>query len=286
MSNSPMKGTGWLRQPPDFRDHMLEPVAEAAVASSTNHILWDYFSDKVLDQGNLGSCVWNGAASMMRYERSLLGLPDFTASRLFGYYFTRRQLYLKFDGSETHGWEQIDSGCVIRDAMLVLDADGIIPEDEWPYDDGPDRFTVRPPQTLLHKALSETIDSIGAKNKDASNLRYLRIPDTSDLADPVQRLIRCLEAGHPIIAGYSLYESFDSDHTSLTGEVSIPSNDEKFVGGHLMTIVDHDPITETFVNLNSWDYDWGDRGFCHIPYEYYRMGLAVDFWTVRPKGLS
>lgn len=267
-----MKATGWLRQPPDFRDHIFD-AQEVSVAESTKHIVRDYFADKVLNQGNLGSCVWNGSGSMMRYERSLLGLEDFMPSRLFGYYFTRA----------LRKWENSDTGCIIRDAMLVLDADGIIPETDWPYDDGSEQYKVRPPQTLLRKALSNTIDSIGAKNKDASNLRYLRIPDASDGADPIQRIIKCLEAGHPVVSGYSLFSSFDSEFTFKTGIVNMPKAGEKFVGGHLMTIVDFDTATGTLTNLNSWDYDWGDRGFCHMPYEYYRSGLAVDLWTVRPK---
>lgn len=279
-----IKAKGWLRQLPDFRDHLLAKEDAPAPLSSTKHVLRDYFSDKVFDQGQLGSCVWNGASSMMRWERHLLGLADFVPSRLFGYYFTRRQLFLKSDGTEQPGWEKLDTGCVIRDAMLILDADGIVPEPDWPYDDGSTQFAIRPPQTLLHKALANTIDSIGAHNKDASNLRYLRIPDKSDGVDPIPRIISCLDAGHPIIAGYSLFSSFESDYTESTGIVTMPKKDEKNIGGHLMTIVDYDPIAATLTNLNSWGL-WGDDGFCHVPFQYYRSGLAVDLWTVRPKGI-
>lgn len=261
------KGYGWRPDPPDFRDYIYGSVNHPLTLESNavKHQARDYFADKVLDQGQLGSCVWNGIPSVLRYERHLLGQPDFLPSRLFGYYFTRR----------LQDWQDIDSGCIIRDAMLVLDADGFVPEVDWPYDDGHDQFKVRPPQALLHNALANNLDSIGSPN--GATLAYLRLPRDLD------RIQRCLNDGHPFVFGFSVYSSFESDKVANTGVVPVPQSSEKYLGGHLMTAVSDDPQARTILCLNSWGDTWGMTGFCSMPYSYFLNGnLSDDFWTFRP----
>jgi hypothetical protein len=264
-----IKGTGWLPDLPDWRDYVYdgdgEQVSDEPLALSTKQSPVDYFSDKVLDQGYLGSCVWNGIASMVRYERYLAGLPDLELSRLFGYYFTRR----------LQGWEDFDSGCFIRDAFIVLDADGCVPETDWAYDDGEERFRERPPQILLHEALGNQVDSIGAAV--GSTLRYLRLPHEE------ARVYRCLDSGHPFVFGATLYDSFDSAQVADTGVVPMPGRNERTIGGHLMTACSRKIKPGYITTLNSWDYPWGDGGFCHIPVEYLlNPNLCDDLWTLRP----
>lgn len=271
---------GWRPDPPSIKDYIYmdkpghgDALNTSVSVGTTTTSVVDYFSDKVLDQGDKGSCVWHGVPQQLRYERHLLGLPDFLPSRLFGYYFTRRQLFLKADGSEQPGWEKIDSGCIIRDAYLILDADGMIPEEEWPYDDGPDQFAVRPPQKLLHEALGNQVDSIGAAV--GSTLRYLRIPREEE------RMYRCLDANHPFTFGFTVYENFD--RVGSDGIVTMPGKNDLEYEGHCMLACSRKIKPGYITCLNSWTEWFGEAGFCHMPIDYFLdENLSDDFWTVRP----
>ena len=43
---------------------------------------------------------------------------------------------------------------------------------------------------------------------------------------------------------------------------------KKFVGGHAVCCVGYDDMKQHFIVLNSWGTEWGDRGYCYIPYQF------------------
>jgi len=45
--------------------------------------------------------------------------------------------------------------------------------------------------------------------------------------------------------------------------------------------VRYDDATQPFIVMHSWGSDWGDKGYCAIPYAYLADNdLADDFWTI------
>ena len=90
-----------------------------------------------------------------------------------------------------------------------------------------------------------------------------------------------LSNGFPIVFGFIVYESFESEETAKTGIVKMPEQSEKVLGGHAVTLVGYDDTKGTFKVRNSWSAKWGDKGYCYFPYEYLtNKNLASDFWQV------
>ena len=55
------------------------------------------------------------------------------------------------------------------------------------------------------------------------------------------------------------------------------------LGGHAVVAVGYDDTQQRFTIRNSWDTDWGMKGYFTMPYDYLNpsKNLADDFWTIR-----
>jgi C1A family cysteine protease len=235
-------GLGYLPDTFDRRDYRfssaLPPQAIPAASSLPRG------AQPVLDQGQLGSCVWNAMAGAVLFHQ-----PDFMLSRLYGYYRTR---VIEHSTKE-------DAGCQIRDAVKVLVKDGAPPESDWPYDIS--KFARRPPAKAYRDAKKEVV------------LKYERIATPHDAR-------ACIASGNPYLVGFLLYESFESEEVARTGHVPLPSPGERIIGGHCVLGWGYDPQNDTF--LNSWAEDWGDKGFFHMPRGYLDdPKLASDMWAIQ-----
>jgi C1A family cysteine protease len=92
----------------------------------------------------------------------------------------------------------------------------------------------------------------------------------------------CLASGYPIIFGFTVYESFESQQVANTGIVPMPGHHESVLGGHAVLCVGYDDSTQRFIVRNSWGDSWGDKGACYMPYAYLlSRSLASDFWTIK-----
>ncbi len=135
------------------------------------------------------------------------------------------------------------------------------PEDSWKYDTA--EFAVQPPADCYQEA---------ANNKALS---YQRVPQT------LTSLKGCLAHGHPVVFGFQVYESFESQQVASTGDVPLPSTGEQLLGGHAVMAVGYDDSTSRFLVRNSWGANWGQAGYCTMPYPYLtESNLANDFWTM------
>lgn len=243
-----MKRLGWRPDTPDFRDFIYAaPLGQTLVPT----VDLRPFAPPIVDQSVSNSCVGNSSASMVRFVRRKLGLPDFQPSRLFIYYFARR----------LQGWQDADEGATIRDAMKVLEADGVCDEADWPFDI--DKVNDRPDQMDLHRALENR------------QLKYVRMRRGDDL----YHLKHSLQLGIPFMLGISVYSSFFD--TGDDGLVRMPRSTETLEGGHAMYVVGYDNNAGRFIVANSWG-DWGDKGYCYLPYAYLlNDDLSDDFWALQ-----
>ena len=54
------------------------------------------------------------------------------------------------------------------------------------------------------------------------------------------------------------------------------------LGGHAMLACGYSDQDRVFVVRNSWGADWGDQGYCYIPYDYLSdPDQTHDCWTLR-----
>lgn len=256
----------WLGYRPDTadqRDHLFalsypapatEPVLPRAVDLRRlypNDIMPPY------DQGRCGSCVGNAIAFCFDFTARRQGEQGYLPSRLFIYYGAR----------EIENTIASDAGCEIRNGIKVVASLGAPPEALWTYDIA--KFAAKP--------------KLAAYTAGASRLavEYTRVNNVRSS----QEIRAALSAGLPVVLGMSVYGSFESVATAMTGFVTMPQPTEPMLGGHCMVAVGYRPSADgppEFIVRNSWGSRWGDHGYCYIPEAYLTDdNLTSDLWALR-----
>lgn len=240
---------GWQRDFGDMRDFAL-PRATGLTPDRVNMKKW---MPPVLNQGDLGSCTANAWSSAFQYT-----LIKQKAAHIFRP--SRLQIY--YDEREIQGTVNSDSGAQIRDGAKSINKKGVCPEWMWPYDEN--QFDVKPRVACYEEA------------KKHQSVSYWSVAQTQ------RDLEACLAAGYPLVFGFTVYESFESNETAGSGVVTMPHASEEIVGGHAVMLVGYDKVKRVWICRNSWGTGWGDNGYFYMPYEYLINGeLADDFWTLR-----
>ncbi|EIJ42289.1 cysteine protease [Beggiatoa alba B18LD] len=198
------------------------------------------YMTEVEDQKNTSSCVANAVAGAYEYlAKRHLGEDSYNVSRLFIYYNAR---YYR-------SWENEDKGSFIADAIKGLSEYGACSEETWEFD-----------------VKSVTTEPDGDAYDEAANFL---VESTELLPVDLTAWKSALAEGNPIIFGISLFKSFDSHKKK--GLVPMPSPQETARashGGHAMLCVGYSDNDQVFIVRNSWGSDWGDNGYCYIPYRY------------------
>ncbi len=246
-----IKWYGWKPQTPDFRDLVFRP--KVTKLPSSIDLRSSRFMPPVVDQGDLGSCTANAIAGAFQYEVRKQSLTDITPSRLFIYYNER----------VLEGTVSFDAGAEIRDGMKTINKQGVCRESEWAYDIT--RFADRPSGQCYTDALSNLSTS------------YFKLASQSSLIVKAS-----LALSFPVVFGFAVYSSFESNTVATNGIVPMPGRNDEFLGGHACVIVGYDDRTQRYIVRNSWGTDWGMAGYFTIPYNYLsNTNLAGDFWTIR-----
>jgi len=239
---------GWR---PDLPDHRDQPFSPPDADVRTAHVDLESTLPPAYDQSQLGSCVGNGVAAGVEHAQMVQREGETTPSRLFIYYGAR----------QIEGTVSQDSGAQIRDGMKVVAKLGAPPESLWPYDIA--KFAQQPPAAAYAAARQHVA------------VAYKRVAQTT------QALKAALAAGHPVVFGFTVYESFESAEVAQTGVLSMPAHGESVVGGHCVVLVGYDDFTQRFKVRNSWGESWGIRGHFTMPYGYVTSrSLASDFWVL------
>lgn len=240
---------GWTPSLPDFRDHKFK-VTKAVPLPAVVDLRPK--CPPVYDQGQLGSCTANAAAGAFDFDRIRQGEAQVTPSRLFIYYNERA-----IDGDIKQ-----DAGSQLRTAAKTLNKDGVCNATLWPY--VVTKFAKKPTPNCYNQAAK--LKSVAYQSLDSTNLMQLQ---------------QCLAQGTPFILGFTVYESFESDAVAKTGVVPLPKKTEKVLGGHAVMCVGYQLAKKRFIVRNSWGADWGDAGYCYMPFDYLtNPDLASDFWQI------
>ena len=151
---------------------------------------------------------------------------------------------------------------MLRDGMKTLAKQGVCPEPMWPY--------------VLSQFATKPTPECYAEAKKHLGITYMRV------AQDVAQMRGCVAAGYPFIFGFTVYESFESDAVTRTGNVPMPDGMERTLGGHAMCVVGYDNPKKLFIVRNSWGASWGKKGYGTMPYAYFtNTDLSADFWTLR-----
>jgi C1A family cysteine protease len=243
---------GWIPDEPDHRDYLY---AGPPAVLTTLPVSADLRPQcpPVYDQGQLGSCTANAISGAFQFDELKQRLANaFMPSRLFIYYNERVM----------EGTTGTDSGARIRDGVKSIAQLGVCPESEWPYI--PAQFAARPSTQCYQDALKNTA------------MQYQRV------IQDLMQIKGCIASGFPVVFGFTVYDSFESQQVAQTGVVPLPASSESVLGGHAVVAVGYDDASQRFIVRNSWGTGWGMQGYCTMPYAYLtQRSLASDFWTVR-----
>ena len=218
---------------------------------------------RIENQYNLGTCTGMGASTMMEILESFTEKPHVELSPLYLYYKAR----------EIEGTINYDNGAYLRDAMKVLQKNGICEEKYFPFIIKD--FAKKPSKEAEENAKNHMING------------YQRLMS-------VNQIKVCLAQNKPVLVGMKLYSSFDTKISAVTGIIPMPNKKvEQYNGSHCMVIVGYDDdfaqkhnikVKEGFSGgyfkiANSWGKQWGDNGFCYVPYRM--IEEMHDLWTVK-----
>ncbi len=235
----------------------LIPIGKIPASSSTGSSLpaatiseIDYTSamNPVRDSGQEGSVVGFALAATMEYQVRRKFGKNLVLSPREIYNLTRQQ----------ENTANQDAGALIQDAIKVLAKIGAVPEEAWPYKAGD--YAASAPPTV----------------KTAEHYKIAFSRQLSGLAE----VKAALQAYGPVVAGISVYDSFETGAVAKTGIVSVPSAGEKIVGGHAICIVGFDDRKRLIKFANSFGPDWGDHGYGYLPYDYVNKNLFSDSWLI------
>ena len=96
-----------------------------------------------------------------------------------------------------------------------------------------------------------------------------------------------LAGGRPVVFGFTVYESFESQEVASSGVLPMPDPKENVVGGHAVMLVGYDDAEDRFRVRNSGGYRLGQNGYFQMPYLYVTSpSLASDFWVVQKTSVS
>ncbi len=241
------RGMGYIPDHFDVRDKYRKNFDSVIANITEKSVDLRDMCSPVKDQGQIGCCV---AASIVSMVEALDKKDD-------GNYDYLSWLFLYYNARERTRTEHMDAGASIREAIKSLRSDGCCKEDEWGFN----------PENVVVKPLSSAYDDA----KDYKLLSYYRVCT-------VPEMLECIQQEYPFVCGFKIYESFNHPDK---GMIKIPEENERFLGGHAMTCVGYEVKEEAcFIFKNSWSREWGDEGYCYIPFRYMEH-YGADSWTVR-----
>lgn len=229
---------------PDVRDFLYEADPRDKLQEKVDLREQD---SPVENQYFLGSCVGNAVVNA--YENMVRDqYPDqfVDLSRLFVYYNARLELRE----------EMLDEGTTVKLGVKSLEKYGVCSEKIWPYD--PEMFDDRPSMEAYNDARKRRITEYRKLNSQ-------------------QNILHALSNRKPVVFGIDVFNSFMNLNQS-NYRVALPEYNDLYLGGHAMCLVGYDLDNRFFIAKNSFGVDWGDQGYCQIPFKYFAY-YSYDIWT-------
>jgi hypothetical protein len=237
--------------------------------SSTTPSTWNLqpWMPAPLNQGTTGACVAVCVANAIKfwYTHSLGQPSEPDKSILFIYYNSRLTNPCCY-APESQPSPNTDSGSNICASVQVISKYGACDNAYWPFDTN--KVTTQPtPASYNNGQSSNQIVETRQINQDLDSIKYALYSQK-----------------YPIIVGFTVFPSYLSPTTVITGNISYPSPSEQPLDiGHVLLLTGYDDSTSRFNVQNSYgSVNWGIGGYGTIPYEYILNPTLTpnDLWIV------
>jgi C1A family cysteine protease len=197
----------------------------------------------VEDQLQIASCTANAIVGAYEYliKRGTDKTKDL--SRLFVYYNAR---------TRNGNGNVEDTGSSAQSCIESMIEHGVCLEETWKY----------------------VAEIVNIKPNDAAyqESQKYKVFDARFFPDDFEIMKQCLAEGLPFAFSFIIFKSFHK--ASYKGIVPLPEDDDLISethGSHAMLCVGYSDEDSCFIVRNSWGSNWGDKGYCYIPYDYFRQ---------------
>ncbi|MDQ6919633.1 MAG: C1 family peptidase [Candidatus Dormibacteraeota bacterium] len=236
--------TGCRKDPYDRRDFAVTRFLRAEPAPDRA----DHRAEmpEVFDQGHAGTCV---ACASGYYDKTFQEQREHS----WGMDPARHRfspLFIYGQRADKTG----DHGMTIREAMKIINQEGICTLADMPYSDA--GIDAAPTAAQLKAAMP-------FRSKSFARITSIGEAE-SHLAD------NCF------VAGLLVHQSFMD---APRGRIPMPRRGDPYVGGHALCFVGYERRKSRFHFINSWGPGWGDAGFGTIGYDVF-SALLMDAWAM------
>ena len=202
----------------------------------------------IINQGQVGSCQTCALLALDQYAIRY----SFAPSVPFGYYNLHD--VMNVDHSE-------DCGGTLRDTIKTLVKYGACNSDIWANTSD---WTLKPTDAAYADGLAG----------DDELHQYYRIKSEVEIQ-------QALAQGYGVYIGVQVYESFESEDCIKTGNIPMPQEGEKVLGGHALDIVGYITVNNVlqYIIRNSWGTEVGDKGYFYISSDALAK-ILMDAWII------
>lgn len=243
---------------PAKKEELLEETYSPKETSKTSVDLTADFRP-IQNQGQQGSCAAFSLTSVFEYVVKLNTNEMVDLSEAFLYYNSR-----KLDQGDAFDPTQ-DTGTTFTSGLKSLSQFGLAEEAYCKYNDN-----------VCYQEPSEEA------YKNASIRKLIK---ALNVDRKVSAIKSALSEGYPVLGSFTLCPSFNP---SSNGLVSMPTKseidaiangegDEEKHSRHGMVFVGYEDKLQAFLVRNSWGADWGNKGYCYIPYAYVENEYLFSF---------
>lgn len=238
---------GWIKED-------LEQLPKSAVLQGSAPLSWDWrnvngsnWMTPVRNQGHCGSCWAFGAIAAMEAIYNIKNDdPDIDIDLSEQYLVSCGMKYCPIG---LYGC----CGGTIYHTLSFLDNYGTVEESSFVY---------------------QAVDALGRNFDDCNGLMPSNDPVKCPSVDdskykigsyyslPTKDSIKNAISGYgPVIAAFDVYEDFYDYNEGI-----YKRNSNKYIGGHIVSIVGYDDAGQYWICKNSWGSEWGEDGYFKINY--------------------
>lgn len=233
-------------KPYNLQDRPLDVLYEAPIGQVLPPSV-DLRSDfpEIQSQGTQGACTAFSLVSVIEYFLSKILKKKTNLSEAFAYYNAR----------VLRGETEVDEGATFIDIIQSIRDNGVCLEELCPYNQNV--YNEKPSDEAYSEAVSR------------------KITEAKDVSIDVTDVKSALAQGFPVIISA---RAFGSYLTNSKGVLRTPTDAEleDTESNHAMVICGYIDKEGFFVVRNSWGKNFGDNGYCYLPYEYFRKPNAIN----------